>query len=424
MDKVAMRLLGLAMTSALMAGCVGPDVTGGETSESAPGSSAEAAEQAQAIPGSDHRLALEKARRALDRGDAEAALSELEGLAARLSDADEKNEALFELSRAHELAGDDEAAIEVIESLLVQNAGRERFELREAAEKRLRLLITGSEEEKGLRFPARSNLPPVTAALAELFDADEEGRVLVDVLVFGRARSDHAGIFEIAEAKRHLLEQDLTSTIKVGQSISSAGSWVGLPRAIGEQDASMPQADRSLLVFYFDLEDNRVPSRYDGYLPLPSDDIAAALERGEGLIAARKREDGKPVIVLAAPRKAQLEAVEAVFAELQEIPFEPLTVAVKPNLTAAEIQAVVRGSRGAMHACYKAALERDKSLSGRIELSFAIDGSGAVESAALGEGSTLSERGLSSCVLGEVNKLSFPATGERTTVTYPLLMTP
>ncbi len=423
MNNVMTRVMGLAMGFVAAAGCSGPESSGGESSETAPGVEA-AASEAQAVPASDPRLALERSRRAIDRGDGEAAAGELEALAAKLEDGDEKNEVLLELSRAYEIDGDVDAAVDVLESLLIANATRERYEAREPAEKRLRLLLTGSAEETGLRLPAKSNLPPITAALQQVFEPDAEGRVLVDVFIFGLPRSEHSGIFEIAEAKRHELEQDLTTNLKVSQSISSTGSWLGLPRAIGETDPSMPQADRSLLVFYFDLGDNRVPSRYDEYLPLPSEEIAAVLERGEGLVAARKREGGKPVLVIAAPRRAQLELVEQALAEMKEIPYEPAIVEVKPNLTGPEIQSVVRGSRKAMHECYKTALTRDAALTGKMNLKFAIDGAGAVVDASLGEGSSLVEEQLVSCVLGHVAKLSFPATGERTTVTYPISMTP
>jgi hypothetical protein len=159
MNNVMTRVMGLAMGLVTAAGCVGPESSGGETSETSPGAEP-AGSEAQAIPASDPRLALERSRRALDRGDGEAAVAELEALAAKLEDGDEKNEVLLELSRAYEIDGDVDAAVDVLESLLIANATRERYEAREPAEKRLRLLLTGSAEETGLRLPAKSNLPP------------------------------------------------------------------------------------------------------------------------------------------------------------------------------------------------------------------------------------------------------------------------
>lgn len=382
-------------------------------------------ERPEATRASDLRVRLEKARRSLDRGEVKAAEPELESLAELAEAGDDKNEVLLALSRAYEANGDLEGAVDAVESILIENAGRETYAAEDEAEKRLRFLLTGTEEQVAPRLPAKGDLPPMTLALADLFDPAEDGTVLVDAHLFGRPRNDHGGIYEIAEAKRFKLEQSGT-TAKVSQSMTTSGSWLGLPRAMAETKDDMPQASRSLLIFYFDLQDNRVPSRYDEYLPIPSEEIVSALERGEGLVAAKKREGGKPVIVIAAPRKAQLEAVERAFGDMAEIPWSPVSVAVKPNLTPGEIQGVVRSNFGAFRSCYESMLKRDKKAEGKVLLQFEIDGQGDIVKNTIGEGSTLKDATLDTCMLAAVADLKFAASGLATTtkVTYPIAFSP
>lgn len=420
-------IFGLAMGCLLAAGCAtvdGPEESNEGAADPVDGVETAGAPADVAVVANETPMRLERVRRALDRGEVKDAEVELERLAEITPAGDEKDEILLELSRAYEMNGDTEGAIEVVESLLVANATRARYDARESAEKRLRFLLTGEDEEKALPVPASDKLVPITAALAEHFQPDADGRVLVQVFAFGHRRGNHDGIFEIAEAKRHILEQDLTSNVKVSQSISSSGSWIALPSSLGEDNPTMPQADRSMLIFFYDLGDNRVPSRYDTYLPMPSDDIAAILEGGDGVVMARERPNGKPVIVIAAPRPAQIETVEKAFAQMSEIPLSPVIVPLEQKLTSGEIQAVVRSGRKAMAKCYEDARKRDASLTGKMLLEFAIDGDGRVVSSALGKGSTLVESGLTACVLGGVDELRFPASGKKATVTYPIEMTP
>lgn len=371
------------------------------------------------------KVRLERAQRALDRGEAKAAEEELERmLESDEMEGEERDEALLALSRACEMNGDDEGAIDAVERILIANAANERFETQEVAERRLRLLLTGAEDTSNIRLPASGDLPPITWELADFFEQGTDGRVLVDLYTFGRPSRERGGIFEIAEAKRFKLDQDLSRQIKVGQSISSAGSWLSLPKAMGVQQEDMPQADRSMLIFYYDLGDNRVPSRYDDYLPMPSEEIASILEKGQGVVAARKREHGKPVIVIAAPREAQLEAVEEAFSRMTEMPFTPVTVPLTPKLMPGEIQGVVRASFGAMRKCYETALKTDKTMEGKIALSFEIDRDGYVSSGTIGEGTTLREPTFVQCMLSKLRDLKFPASGEKTQVTYPIVMSP
>lgn len=92
-------------------------------------------------------------------------------------------------------------------------------------------------------------------------------------------------------------------------------------------------------------------------------------------------------------------------------------------LTPAEIQATVRASFGSFQACYEAALGRDPKLEGKVVLDFTIDADGEVLSE-IGEGSTIEDRGLTSCMVGVANGLVFEATGRETTVTYPIAFSP
>ena len=199
---------------------------------------------------------------------------------------------------------------------------------------------------------------------------------------------------------------------------------MSLPRALGEKRADMPQPDRSLLIFYFDLGDRKVPSRYDGYLPIPSDEIVERLKRGEAFVAARERKNARPTIVLAAPRGAQLELVEEAFAQMTELPTNPVVVPLEKKLLPSEIQGHIRAARGEIAKCYESARARSPELEGTLTVNFDINGAGSVENAHL-ETTTLNDAGLLRCVQGLVEGIQFPATdGPKLTVRYPLAMTP
>jgi len=433
MGKLGTMVVGLAVGCGLL-GCSssGPDAGEVENTEVAELSDVQQldASEAAASAKDGAPMRLEKALRAIDRGDSKAALEDLERLleeqtlAAGNKGSRETDEVLLALSRAYEATGDHEAAIESVETILMGREGeRPSYD---AAEKRLRFLLTGEEDEKGLRLPPSESPPPIATALAELFEPSVTDHVMVDIYAFGVARGNHHGIFDIAEAKRQTQEQSMNTKTSVGNSITRSGSWMAVPHAMGEKDPTMPQADRSLLVFYFDLGDNRVPSRYDEYLPMPSDDIVAILERGDGVVMARKRAHGKPTIVIAAPRAAQLDLVEAELAKMTAIPYEPVTIALKPNLLPAEIQTVVRNSKSSMRKCYEAVLEHDPKAEGRINIHFVIDAEGKVSSQSFGEGSTLNVSGFEKCILDGIATLEFPASGapNGTTVTYPMVFSP
>lgn len=377
------------------------------------------------VGGRADKLVLEHAMRRVDRGERLAETrKDLEELLhhGRLS-LDDRDEAYLTLSRASDALGDEEGAITALEELLALQAAEDRTAGAERAERALRFLLTGHEKEQDVRLPSPIATTPIANALAGYFEEDEAGQVLVDVYAFGMGPRTGQGIYDIAEAKRSVLEQDLTAKVNIGRSISS-GDWISLPRALGEKRADMPHPDRSLLVFYFDLGDKRVPSRYDAYLPLPSEEIVARLERGEAFVAARERRNARPTIVLAAPRAAQLELVEAAFNRMTALPLEPVAVPIAAGLLPSEIQGHVRRTRGTFAACYEDALKRVPTLSGTLTMNYEIDGRGRVSKLTL-EPSGLDEPGLLSCVREAAEKIEFPATGgPNLSVRYPLQMTP
>jgi hypothetical protein len=87
------------------------------------------------------------------------------------------------------------------------------------------------------------------------------------------------------------------------------------------------------------------------------------------------------------------------------------------------IQRVVRQNFGHFRACYERGLTKNASLSGRIAVRFVIQEDGTVRDPPEHTGSTLADRDVSSCLLREFGKLSFPKPdGGIVTVVYPLVL--
>ncbi len=430
MKNIGTFAIGLTVFALGAVGCEAPqtsDTESADTTRQALGENGAAADGAAAASPENNRVALERAMRELDRGgDPDAVKDQIEDI---LADAaltpDDRANALMGLSRALEAQGDIDGAADAVEEIL-RTSERSDNGIVDSAERRLRWLLTGNEKETALELSRSEPVSPVAYRLSKYFTPDDNNHTLIDVCVLGYNRQPEAGIGDIAEAKRLSAEQSLVKDTHIGRSITSSGSWISLPRMLGEQAKDMPNPDRSMVVFFYDLEDNRVPSRYDAYLPIPSDEIAGVLAQGNGLIAVRERPHAKPTIVIAAPREAQLGIVHDVFANLNEIPREPMVVELEKKLSSSEIQATIRGSFGDFRACYDTARKRDGSLSGTMHLTFSVDGTGRVVSTKLGDGSTLTDSALAACALGVVSKLSFPASNSvtATAVTYPITMTP
>jgi len=339
----------------------------------------------------------------------------------------ERGEAQLGVSRALELEGDLEGAIELVEAVIATPNEDRGSKVSEAASKRLRKLITGTDDTLGGAPRPDVPVPPVAMAFAEFFPLAEEGTTRVNVLQFGGSSiSDRLGTYNIRSAVRDVREKTCPlcdTNISLSISRSHSGSWTAIPHHIGA-DAE-PAMSEALVVFYVDLGDNLVPSRYDEYLAMPSEKIAEHLESGDGLIAVRRRPSAPPVLVIAAPRVGQFSLVEEALAEMRHLPEEPVTIELNKALLPTEIQSVVRSARGKQRACYHALLERTPAAEGNVTVGFTIEGDGSVHAAQVNdENTTIEDAALRSCMLDVFSGMKFPSTGESTSVNYPIAMTP
>jgi hypothetical protein len=371
-------------------------------------------------------LTIEQAERALDVGRAPAdAKKLLEGVVADPSaTVEERDQATLALSRALELSGDTEGAITRVEALLAAHAEDKRWPMETAASDRLRKLVTGHDEDPHrLRLEADEEVAPFAHALTRYFTPANDGAApgkttQITILTFHGESSESSklGTWNIAGALKAERREACpfcddtmqhTSTWRSGE-----GSWTALPKRAA-------QLRVALGVFYFDLGEGRVPARYDAELPMPSAEIAARLEKGEGLVMARERPNAPPVILIAAPREAQLGLVEAALAAMKTLPLEPITVPIAAGLRPSEIQGVIRGATATYRKCYEAVLEKAPEVAVKVELAFTVREDGSVERPSIGEASTLHDATLERCFLDVTSALVFPAGGTRITVGTP-----
>ncbi len=412
----------LALAAALTAGCAAPvDATTSDPE-------APAAPAAASVHGvQSAALRLEQAERNLDVGrDASGARAAIEEVLRDPSiSREQRDEGRLALSRALEATGDGEGAIAAVEGLLADHPDRERWPLSEATETRLRKLLTGSESAP-LRPRRDEGPPPVpfTHALTRYFPvpADEKQPLDINVVTFGyTGASEQRGTFEVGRALREERRQACSlceDHLHINGNGSGYGSWTSIPVA-------RKRLASALVVYYFDLGD-RIPARYDAELPLPSAEIAARLERGEGLLAARERPGAPPVLLIAAPRAAQLGDVEETLATMKALPVEPVSVPIKAGLKAAEIQAVVRASFGAYRVCYESVLKKEPAAAGKVDVRFVIQGDGSASGiSVVNADGNLSDPTFEACVTATTRALVFPALGTgTTTVTYPIAFAP
>jgi len=144
--------------------------------------------------------------------------------------------------------------------------------------------------------------------LAGHYTPNEDGAYVASMQMFGARPgvSDRLGTFNIGGAMREIQREKCPlcdDSLNVYKDISRHGSWVDIP-------AYRAKLGASLNVYYFDLGERKIPARYDELLPMPSAEIIAKLEKGEGVIAARERVGAPSVLLVAAPRAAQLAVVE------------------------------------------------------------------------------------------------------------------
>jgi hypothetical protein len=404
----------MAMTAAFAPGCAA--VEGGDGDE-APAIAAPAASEASVA------LRTERVARALDRGeDAKKALADIEAvLGDPAATATERDEATLVQSRALEATGNMEGAISAVEKLIASHAADREWPASAEAERRLRKLLTNSEEEPKRRVsPAKPPVSILARSLTKHFPADASGREHVRVLAFGGDRGDASerlGTFNVAGALREAKEKNCPSCKSdVDSQTHRETSWIGILRA-------RDRLASSLVVYYFDLEGGDIPARYDAELPISSGEIKAHLAKGKGLVAARERKGAPPVIVIAAPRFAQLDNVEGTLAGMDALPTEPTAVDVPASLETEEIQGVVRGSFGAFRVCYEALLPTNPSAAGKISLDFKIEPDGRVSTAkAVADGSAV--QSMEQCMVDATKGLVFPAAAKETTVVYPIMFSP
>ena len=404
---VTLTLLGVV-------GCTAETTSGGEPvdTRSQPAQASEAARQIEAV------------ERSLDVGKVLPGSAKTLEQVAKNGSADERDSAAIALSRTYELEGKTEAAIKTLEDLLARHREDVRWGLEDDVDERLVKLVTGKAAPK--RPDLYEGKEPIAAfarAIAPSFQPDEKGAYEIEILEFGGwdRPSDQLGTFDVGGAIREaaitkcpLCEKRPRIHTHRGRS----GSWASIPKY-------RDNLDTALVVFFYDQTFNRIPSRYDRYLPLPSTEIEAKLASGQGLVAVKQRTAAPPVVLIAAPRPGQLEDVEKALAQMSELPEAPVSVPLAPGLRPDEIRAVVRDARKDFKTCYDALLQRDAQATGRVTLAFDINAEGNVENATTDPSSpALEDAAFLSCFQNATQALQFPKTQQKTTVKYPLTLTP
>lgn len=372
---------------------------------------------------------VERAGRNLDLGhDAAAVRAEVEAILAEpdLGDA-EREEATLTLGRALEALGDLDGAASAYERILAAHTEEHGTAIDEAAETALRRLLTG--DAGGARGQEPRNLgiddepvAPFAKALAKAMSALDVEKFVFSAAMFGNREgvSRKLGTFNVGGAMHQLRREECPlceSKLSVYRDESRYGSWLDIPRR-------RDRIGSALAVFYFDLGQWRLPSRYDDLLPMKSADIVARLEKGEGVVAAKTRAGAPPVVLVAAPRAGQLPDVEAALAALEALPLEPVAVPLKGTLKPEEIQLEMRAARATHRACYEALLGREPGASGKALLKFAIEQGRVLDATVDRAESTLLDGTFTQCLADAVSKIEFPVTATRTTVAYPLVFTP
>ncbi|MCX5740899.1 MAG: AgmX/PglI C-terminal domain-containing protein, partial [Proteobacteria bacterium] len=90
-------------------------------------------------------------------------------------------------------------------------------------------------------------------------------------------------------------------------------------------------------------------------------------------------------------------------------------------LSAEDIDKVVKARAGVFRSCYQRELNRSPGIGGKLVIRFKIDGSGTVQAASTGGGSTLRNGTVEQCVASNVMRLKFPAKGGVANVNYPFV---
>lgn len=407
-------LVSIASLAAL-AGCVDPpDADTHDLEEPA----AAAAEPAAV----DAAVRVEQAERAMEVGrDLAAARAVLAGVVADGAAPPEvRSRASMALSRVAEQMGDLEGAIGAVEDLLAAHATDRDWPGHHAADARLRKLLTGKDDAPNSRRPD-SGASPFAKVLARSFEAKKDAPTEVSVVLFGGdgPASERLGTFRIGDALREMAEEACPlcdAPSRTMSRLSRSGSWTAIPM----ERAQLP---RAVAVFYTHLADP-IPARYDSLLPAPMAEVNAHLARGEAFVIAKARPGAPPSILIAAPREAQLADVEEALSRMSALPSSLTVVNVPAQLKPGEIQAVVRASFSTFAKCHRDLLQRNPKAAGRAVMAFAIEGDGATRDVKVEGEEDLTDAATLGCLSRAVGAIRFPATGQRTTVKYPVSFSP
>ena len=335
---------------------------------------------------------------------------------------DPRDDAELALAAAWHGLGNDDRAVSVLEATLARHGRGTDWERQKDASRLLVRYLTGTD-----RVPSRSlgdihALPvaPIARALAKTIPRTSKERADVAIARFGGDESsEKLGTFALDTALRQAAEEacPLCEDLSTYTSSSTYSDWTGLP-------AELERYANLVAVFYYDRE-NGIPARYDAYLPLPVAEIEERLlEGGKGFYAVKERVGAPAIVLFAAPRRAQLAAVEGAFAIQRELPKEPVPVDVPRGLTPREIQGAMRAGFPELKACYEALPEPRPA--GTLELDFAIDPVGTAKNVSSARSSTMHNTTFVACALGVARTLTFPALGGSgdTTVRYPITLSP
>ena len=103
----------------------------------------------------------------------------------------------------------------------------------------------------------------------------------------------------------------------------------------------------------------------------------------------------------------------------------PASIPAGPNGRIAPelIQAKVRARFGAIGACYQAGLKKDPKLTGTVNVKSVVGMDGTTKEAVDAQ-STLPDKDVVACVVGEFGKITYPAGSGTLTIVYPVELTP
>lgn len=376
----------------------------------------------------DAAVRVEQAERSLDVGrDVAGARATLEAVVAdKSAPADVRDRAALSLSRALEMSKDKEGAITTVEKLLASHSNDPRWAGQEAAERRLRKLLTGKEEGPGVPFHAPEAVPPFAKVLAKYYPIKKGEPTDVSLATFGgdRQASERLGTFNVGAALHEAAEeacQLCDDKLAVRGFVTMWGSWTEIPK-------ERARLNSSLAVFYTHLADP-IPSRYEELLPVPMAEVLPHLQKGEGIVVSKERAGAPPVILIAAPREAQLAEVEEALSMMKAMPGTLTVIKLNPSLKSGEIKGLMhKDAMPEFKKCYESLLTSAPAAAGKVVLAFAIKGDGTVEDLKVetvdATGAGFDDPTFQKCMTDATGKLHFEATGTRTTVKYPMSFAP